>query len=500
MLVASLCGLAVPFAFAPHGFVFVEVLSFGVMYLMLREHSRALVSMSWFVFGLGMFGYGVWWIQVSVHQFGLPIYAFSVSVTAGLIIIQAAHLALFGYLSQGILANGSRVTALFAIPAAWVLVEFLRSWFASGFPWLLLGYAHTGTWLGGFAPIGGAYLVSYVVMFLAVSAMLTVRSRDVRFALTALVVISAGAWLSSGSWRHVHGDEIRRATLVQGAVPQEIKWHPEIRQPSIDLYRQLSEPHWQSDVIVWPETAIPAYADEVPQVLASLASRANTEATTLLTGLATRDTRLSPNERRRYFNSLVQIGLAGRGSTSNLIAQYDKRHLVPFGEYMPLDAVLRPITDLLSVPMSDFSAGESDQVTISAGDMIFGASICYEDAYAELLRDALPMANVLVNISNDAWFGATIAPHQHLQISQMRALELGRYLLRATNTGISAVINERGQVVAKSEQFKPQALSAEFRLLSGLTPFARMGSLPIFVWCGACIAVAYWRRPKKTEL
>ena len=162
---------------------------------------------------------------------------------------------------------------------------------------------------------------------------------------------------------------------------------------------------------------------------------------------------------------------------------------------MPFDTILRPITELLNVPMSDFSAGVAQRSTLQDEEIIFGASICYEDAYAELIRDALPSANVLVNISNDAWFGATIAPHQHLQISQMRALELGRYMLRATNTGISAVIDDKGRLVAKSEQFVPQALEAEFRLLHGLTPFARFGTVPIFIWCiVAVISVYVWCR------
>ena len=498
-LLSILCGLAVPFSFAPHGIVFVEVFSIACMLLLVKLHSRRFACWLWCLFGIGMFGYGVWWIQVSVHQFGLPLYSFSVTVTAGLIVIQALHLGLFGALAHRFGQSGAIAPALIGIPACWVLIEFLRSWFASGFPWLLLGYAHTNSLLAGFAPLGGVYLVSYAVVFLAASVVVFLTRRDAP-GLVPIVLLIAGAYgLNMISWQENSSAERLRATLVQGAVPQEIKWHPEVRQPSIDLYRQLSEAHWQNDVIIWPETAIPAYADEVPGVLASLASRANTEQTVLLVGMATRAPIKNPGERRPYFNSLVRIGGQGSEQVSSITARYDKRHLVPFGEYMPFDAILRPITDLLSVPMSDFSKGASNKVTITAGDMIFGTSICYEDAYAGLLRDALPAANVLVNISNDAWFGATIAPHQHLQISQMRALELGRYMLRATNTGISAVINERGGLEAVSQQFKPEALSAEFKLFSGLTPFARFGSVPIFIWCLLCLVVLHFRARDTTS-
>ena len=436
-----------------------------------------------------MFGYGVWWIQVSVHQFGLPLYTFSISVTAALIIIQAAHLILFGLMIHGFLQPRMKRAALLAIPAVWVLIEFLRSWFASGFPWLLLGYAHTESILAGFAPLGSAYLVSYFAVLIAVALAIIVEQRDVMIVVCVLVILGLGIGLTKYPWNDDKKNTPLRVTLVQGAVPQEIKWHPDVRQASIDLYRQLSEPHWGNDVIIWPETAIPAYADEVPEVLSDLQTRADAAHAELLLGMATRAAENPTNERRPYFNSLIRIGGNGAQQTGSITARYDKRHLVPFGEYMPFDKILRPITNLLNVPMSDFSRGASDNATIRSGEMVFGTSICYEDAYAELLRDALPAANVLVNISNDAWFGATIAPHQHLQISQMRALELGRYMLRATNTGISAVINERGEIVAKSKQFKPEALSAEFELLSGLTPFARFGSMPIFAWCLVSFAI-----------
>ncbi len=255
--------------------------------------------------------------------------------------------------------------------------------------------------------------------------------------------------------------------MVQGAIPQEIKWHPEVRQPSIDLYLSLTEPHWDSDIVVWPETAIAAFPEEVNDTHRLLKDRAAGTGTVFLLGSPTRENAA----KAKYFNSLLLL--------NDSDARYDKRHLVPFGEYMPFDSILRPITDLLNVPMSDFSAGHAKHSTLDAGEIVIGSSICYEDAYSGLLRDALPRANVLVNVSNDAWFGDTIAPHQHLQISQMRALELGRYMLRATNTGISAIIDQRGHVLAESLQFEPQALVGKFKLLEGSTPFARFGSLPI---------------------
>lgn len=420
---------------------------------------------------MGMFGYGVWWIQVSVHQFGLPLYTFSVTVTAALIVTQALQVGLFGWLARNLLSENRPLAVLFGVPACWVGVEFLRSWFGSGFPWLLIGYSHVESPLGGFAPIGGVYLVSYSALFIASAIYLAVRQRKIIWILCAISVVGLAYGLNQVSWVSETEANPRIVTLVQGAIPQEIKWHPDVRQPSIDLYLSLTEPHWNSDLVVWPETAIAAFPDEVEKTHQLLLEHARETDTAFLLGSPTREN----TEKAKYFNSLLLLDDSG--------ARYDKRHLVPFGEYMPFDSILRPITDLLSVPMSDFSKGQTENSTLHAGDIVIGSSICYEDAYSDLLRDALPASNVLVNVSNDAWFGDTIAPHQHLQISQMRALELGRYMLRATNTGISAIIDQRGRALAKSKQFEPQALVGEFKLLEGATPFARVGSLPVLGLC-----------------
>lgn len=465
--IALLCGLAIPFSFAPYHIVFLDVISLSVMLLLVRPFSYRFSAFLWWVFALGMFGYGVWWIQVSVHQFGLPLYSFSISVTAALIIVQATQVALFGWLAKKLLSDDKAWVVLLGVPACWVAVEFLRSWFGSGFPWLLLGYAHVESPLAGFAPIGGAYLISYFVMLIASVIYLTVQLRRFSLILCAIFVIGLGYGLSKISWVSEFESNQRTVALVQGAIPQEIKWHPEVRQPSIDLYLSLTEPHWDSDIVVWPETAIAAFPEEVNDTHRLLKDRATGSGTVFLLGSPTRENAA----KAKYFNSLLLL--------NDSDARYDKRHLVPFGEYMPFDSILRPITDLLNVPMSDFSAGHAKHSTLDAGEIVIGSSICYEDAYSGLLRDALPRANVLVNVSNDAWFGDTIAPHQHLQISQMRALELGRYMLRATNTGISAIIDQRGHVLAESLQFEPQALVGEFKLLEGSTPFARFGSLPI---------------------
>ena len=215
---------------------------------------------------------------------------------------------------------------------------------------------------------------------------------------------------------------------------------------------------------MWPETAIPAFAEEVPQTLSSLTARALESGTSLLVGMPTGDA----SGGNKYFNSVVQLGAnAGR---------YNKHHLVPFGEYLPFDKWIRPLTTFLRIPMSDFSSGKDEQPLIEINAYAIGVSICYEDAYADEVARALPQANILVNVSNDAWFGDSIAPHQHLQIARMRALETERYLLRATNTGISAIIDERGDVIAVSKQFVSDVVSGEVIPREGSTPAAKYGA------------------------
>ena len=472
--IALVCGLLVPLSFAPHNLPFIELLSLSGMLLLVRSFGQRFAIFLWFVFGLGMFGYGVWWIQVSVHQFGLPLYSFSVTVTAAFIIAQACQIAIFGWFANNMLNTESTLGTLIGIPASWVAIEIFRSWFGSGFPWLLLGYAHVESPLAGFAPIGGVHLVSFCIVFIASSLYLVLHRQQSMYLLPAALVITVAYGLDKISWTKNITPVERSVALVQGAVPQEIKWHPEVRQPSIDLYNSLSEPYWDRDLIIWPETAIPAFSDEVATAIDELSKRAIASDTVFLVGMPNRSGPNDDGTRTSYFNSLLLLGRAS--------GRYDKRHLVPFGEFMPFDSILRPLTDMLNVPMSDFSKGKSNNAILKSGDIAIGSSICYEDAYSGLLRDALPDANVLVNISNDAWFGDTIAPHQHLQISQMRALELGRYMLRATNTGISAIINERGRVVSRSEQFEAQAIVGSFYLFQGYTPYARVGSLPILLF------------------
>ncbi|MBI4693585.1 MAG: apolipoprotein N-acyltransferase [Gammaproteobacteria bacterium] len=488
-LLAIAAGAIASLAFAPFGWHWLAPLSLAALFALWHAAPPRVAAWRGWWYGVGMFGAGVSWIQVSIHKFGLPVYAFSVSVTAVFVMGMALYPALGGWLASRLRGTRPRFELLVVCPALWVLLEALRGWFLSGFPWLYLGYGQIDSVLAGYAPVAGALGASWAVATLggclAALALRLRKSPGPALALAA-VVLAGGAALGRVQWTTASGGALPVA-LVQGAVPQEIKWQREYREPTLELYGRLSEPYWGRSIVVWPESAIPAFPQEIPEQLAAFGKRAAATGTSLLVGLPTGD---PSND--RYYNSVVALG-AGQG-------QYDKHHLVPFGEYLPLDAWIRPALDFLKIPMSSFSSGAARQVAIVAGGQRIGVTVCYEDAYSGEVRRALPAATLLVNVSDDAWFGDSIAPHQHLEIARMRAREAGRWLLRATNTGISAVIDERGGIRARSPQFKSLVLEASAEPRAGATPYVRFGDAPLLGALGLVVAgAAATRKPPRRQ-
>ncbi len=470
---ALLAGAALPWAYSPYDYPVLAIFCLTALFWFWHDAEPNLAAAIGFIFGLGMFGCGVGWVQISIHQFGLPIYAFSAAVTAAFVLILSCFPALCGYLAVKLPAGNKFLRIICLYPAAWAATEMLRGWLFTGFPWLLVGYSQIDSPLSIFAPVIGVYGVGYITALVAAAVVVLLRAqrrwRTSGFAVLSSIVIGVLV-LDNVRWTDVAGDPMSVA-LIQGAIPQAVKWNLAYRKPSIDLYMKLSDSHWGKSMIIWPETAIPAFPDEVKETLNALTDRALDSGTSLLVGMPSGE-RTGKNG---YFNSVVQLGLES--------GRYDKRHLVPFGEYLPLDKWIRPLTTFLQIPMSDFSSGGYEQPLMSVNNHAIGVTICYEDAYADEVARALPDAQILVNVSNDAWFGDSDAPHQHLQIARMRALETERYLLRATNTGISAIINDRGKVVAESRQFVSDVVSGEVIPRNGSTPAAKHGATITISFC-----------------
>jgi apolipoprotein N-acyltransferase len=461
-LAALASGAVLPLGFAPFDFGVLAIPSLAVLFALWTGVSAGRAARRGWLYGLGAFGVGVSWVQISVHQFGLPHLAFSVSVTVAFVAILASYPAAVGFLANRLCKGPGARRFLLALPALWCAGEWVRGWLFTGFPWLSLGYSQIDGPLGGLAPIFGVYGVGLGAALCAGLLCQVLNGPRRPSCLAGLVLLLSGSWaLEHVSWTRPAQEPLEVA-LIQGNIAQAMKWAPAERQATIDRYLALSAPHWDKDLIVWPETAIPAFYDASTAYVQTLKVLAARHPTEVLIGVP-----YAPGNAEDYFNAVVSLRHAG---------VYRKRHLAPFGEYMPLPGALLRVLDFLKIPLADFSAGPRYQPLLGVAGHPIGVSICYEDAFGEEVIDALPAAELLVNVSNDAWFGDSLAPHQHLEIARMRARETGRYLLRATNTGVSAIIDERGRVLARSPQFQPHALSARVIPHRGLTPYAAMGN------------------------
>jgi apolipoprotein N-acyltransferase len=487
-LLAFVGGALIPLSLAPFHIWPLGILGVVLLVTALQPLRPKQSLLAGWLFGVGLFGVGTSWVYVSIHTYG----AAPVPLAVFLTLLFVAGLALFTVLQCYLFVRFLKHRTLGLIlgfPALWVLSEWLRSWFLAGFPWLFLGYAHEQTWLSSWAPILGVYGVSFMVALSGVVIYLGARlSSRVRVILSVILIIPwiLGLLLQQINWV-THRDQPLSVSLVQGNIPQEMKWNPEHLKDSMEKYQQLTSPYWQHDVIVWPEAAIPFWADEVPEFLQGADQFTKQHNTTFISGIPYRE---QTNEGMHYYNSAIALG-AGSGI-------YHKERLVPFGEYVPLDSVLRGLIQFFDLPMSNFTRGNNSTPFLTMrGDIHIAPFICYEIVYPDFVNATLPEADMLLTISNDTWFGSSFGPFQHLQIAQMRALENGRYLLRATNNGISAIVDEKGRLVKTSTQFKEEVLNGEVYVMKGNTPFGKTGSWPILILSVLLVAVAVFFKRKQ---
>jgi len=455
-------------SFAPFALWWLAPLLLAVILLLMEGASRRERALRGFWFGVGMFTTGTYWLYISVHDFGGVIAPLAVVICGALILLMAAYLAAWGYLS-GLVSTGQPVWQFLAVlPASWVGVEWLRGWLFSGFPWLSLGYGQIDGPLAGWAPVLGVHGVSLLVM-LGAGALALLLVGPQRGRIAGLSVLAVGAvltvLLSGREWTVPAGAPLEVA-LVQGGISQDRKWLLEELETTKTLFRNLTLKLDKADLIIWPEAAIPALAHEEEEYLRGLGELMKARQQELVLGILTFD--FGTGEFR---NSLLTLG----GSTG----VYHKRHLVPFGEYFPVPDFVRNVLRLMNLPYTDITPGLDGQRPLLAQGVALAPSICYEDAFGTELRDFLPEAGLLINVSNDGWFGDSIAPHQHLQMARFRALESGRFMLRSTNTGITAVIDPLGTVIQQGAQFKAVVVSATVQPRQGATPWVRFGNGPV---------------------
>ncbi len=433
-----------------------------------------------FAFGAGLFGAGVSWVYVSLHDFGSMPAPLAAIGTLAFCAILALYPAAAGW-SLARLRLGPLAAALLAFPALWTLFEWLRGWIFTGVPWLAVGYSQMDSPLAGLAPIGGVYGVSFAVALCAgLLGVVISGSGKARIAggVALVFAFGLGQLLKQIAWTSPQGAPFQVA-LLQGNIPQDLKFRADRYAATLATYKRLIEAS-RAQLIVLPETAIPRFLDAVdPFYLQDIERAAAARRADLLIGVPIHD----PDG--RYFNSLISMGASPR-------QRYDKSHLVPFGEFVPWG--LSWMVRTLAVPLSDFSPGPENPRPLALGGQLVAPNICWEDAFGEDIIRQLPQATLLVNVSNVAWFGDSLAPAQHLQISRMRALEAGRMMLRATNTGVTAIIDPRGNVVASLPQFTEGVLGGEVQGYGGASPYVRSGNYPIALCCLALVAALVFRR------
>jgi apolipoprotein N-acyltransferase len=464
--------------FAPFGLWPLAPACLALLWWRWQGASPRQAARSGFAFCAGLFLAGTYWLYTSIHGFGQAPVAVALFLMLGLVAIMGAYGAALAWLVARYGPAGGPALQLAVLPAAWVLMEWFRGWFLSGFPWLAVGYSAIDTPLAGFAPLVGVYGVSLAVTWTAGVLLATLDARGRRRLL--LVASLAALWLAGGllariDWTRPAGSPLPVA-IVQGSIPQDLKWQEDNREHTLDLYRSMTEQAWGARLIGWPGAALPLLYHEAVPYLSALYRAAQDHGADLVLGMLRYDF-----DAARYRNGLVALGRDEEW--------YYKRRLVPFGEFFPVPSFVRAWMRLKSLAYVDFLAGAPDQGPLDAAGQRLGATICYEDAYAVEQLGVLRQATLLVNVSNDAWFGDSTAPHQHLEITRMRALEAGRWLVRATNNGVSALIDPHGRITARTRQFVPEVLRGPVVPYTGLTPYARTRNWPMLAACALLLGL-----------
>ncbi len=505
LVLALLAGLALPFAFAPFELKYLAPLSLAALYLLLDGRSPRESRWIGWLYGVGYYGVGVHWIYNSLHLFGAAIAPLALLLTGVFVLVMTLFPMTVSWAFARLRGSHSLLANAFLFAGLWAFSELLRGVIMGGFPWILVGYSQTDTLLAALAPIGGVYFIGLVLVLLACLPQILLFGNAVQ-RLVAIVLplalLPLLLWSEAHAWSHPVGERIG-VRLAQAAIPQETKFSRERLMNSLVKYVELSRvppaselavvpPTTASaegdyiplpaetagvDVVIWPETAIPTGFERVEQALAEFVRAMERRDIDVLSGGFFR-------EEGNSWNSIGQ--LTGERQL------YRKRHLVPFGEYMPLRFILDHVAHWIDIPMSDLSPGEGPMQPMVIKGVPIGLSICYEDVYGEEMRFVLPAATLLVNVSNDAWFGQAVAPHQHEQKARMRALEFSRPLIRVTNTGVSSAISHDGQVYARIGQEEMAFLDVSVQPRDGTTPFMSLGNGPVWGLSILAMAAGAW--------
>lgn len=481
-IIAALLGIAVTLSLAPWNYWPLGALSAASLWILWHTAKPTeILRLAW-CYGVGFFGAGISWVYVSIHDHGNA----SVGLAGFLTLLFCALLAILfvimGWVYRRFLhPRPLDISHALAFTGLWVLNEWIRTWFLTGFPWIFVGYGYIDTPLAGWAPVGGVFALSFIACLLGCLWVLALTQKRLSYGVAALgaslLAFGGGQILDNREWTQSK-QSTTYVAIVQPNTPQAMKWDRRYYSSILDNLGHLSERAKPGDIIIWPEAAVPRYYHNALEDLKPSLARMNKQSQALISGIP-----FANRATQNYHNSIA-VFAGGEGL-------YHKQRLVPFGEYVPLQSILRGLIDFFDLPMSNFSAGDARQAPLWVQNQIIAPSICYEVVYPDLVARGARRADWLLTISNDTWFGDSIGPLQHMQMAQMRALETQRYLVRGTSNGISAIVNPKGQIVNQTPQFEPAVLRGSVESRQGSTPFMQTGSTPVIVL--ALIALLYGR-------
>lgn len=482
-LVALLIGALLTLAFAPFSLYPFAILSPAVLLLLwLRATPKQAFFLGWW-YGLGLFGTGVYWVFISIHTYGYASLPVATFITAGFISLLALFPAFTGYLLTRFFPGAHPTKLLCAFPVIWLFLEWVRSWLLTGFPWLTLGYSQMDSPLRGLAPILSVYGVSLAILISSgLLVNMIIHKKQAILSLCGLIIIwSSSAYLTTVSWTHPFSKPIK-VTLVQGDIPQDLKWSYEEVFPTLHQYKMLSANHWDSQLVIWPEAAIPIILQDATDFLDEVDKIAKKHDAGLITGIPIKD-----ENKQAYYN-----GVIAKGSATGV---YLKHRLVPFGEYIPFSSILNNLlNNILNIPLPNSIPATLQQDPIQIKNIRIATFICYEIAFPAQVSSINNKVNLILTVSNDAWFGHSIAQAQHLEMGQMRALELGRPVLFVSNNGITAIINAKGEIQAAAPPFQPVTLTGLVQTRAGMTPWQQFSLAPILIIMLLLLGIAIQKR------
>ncbi|NTS78405.1 apolipoprotein N-acyltransferase [Catenovulum sp. SM1970] len=487
-ILVFILGCLSPLAFAPYHFWWLPILQFAGLFYCLESQKHSDTKLAFF-FGLGWFFSGVNWVHISIDMFG----GMPWLVSMLMVLLLAAYLALFPVLAVWLARylGQHNHTRLLIIPFTWLLAEWLRSWVLTGFPWLSVGYSQLDGPLNALFPIVGEFGVNFVLIALIAWSVYLLkhkhrfvfksdhRAKLIAAGLFGLVIVTV---LSHFYSPYKETNKQVALALVQGNIEQSNRWQPENMMPIVRKYMALSEPHYaDADIVIWPEAAIPIVEPYAQDILNQLDPIIAANQAALITGIIDYHQRTAS-----YFNALVTLGLK---QSADELGHYQyghdnrfaKHHLLPIGEFVPFQSLLRKIAPIFDLPHSSFKRGEYVQDNLIAKGYSLLPAICFEIVFAEQIAANLKdETDFILTVSNDAWFGDSVGPHQHLQIARARALEFAKPVVRVTNTGITAIIDANGDIVEQLPQFEDGVLTQRLALPEGKSLYAQWQNKPMY--------------------